>query len=115
VRVNGFAVGTGFRTVAAVARPAPLKIVEARNFEIYDALKGQSDRALPKSRDSRAHPGAFSIRVNGRHTGQSFATLDEAVEFLSARRPGGDCAVFEHETCVWVESFQRGLNLVEAL
>jgi hypothetical protein len=115
VLVNGFADGRLFPTLDQAVDSVPTDGVKSLSFEIYDTIERQFVWSRPKQRDSRSPRGPFSIRANGHPLGLSFVSLDEAGDFISARPPGSQFAVFQHETCVFMAHFSRRLNLVEAL
>ncbi len=114
VLVNGFADDASFPTLDAAVKSIPDSGVEGSSFEIYDA----SGRKYVWTRQRRKASSAwspFSIRVNGHPNGQSFASLDEAIDALSGRPPGSECEVFEAETCVFALSAPRARKIAEAL
>jgi len=115
VLVNGFADGATFETLQEAVTSIPKKSVEGLSFEIYDAWERQYVWTRPRETDSRACPAPFSIRVNGFPNGLSFSSLSEAIDSLSLRPPGEECAVFESEPCVFISTPPRGLELEEAL
>ena len=115
VLVNGFADGRLFPTLDQAVDSVPTAGLESLSFEIYDTIERQFVWNRPKQRDSRSPRGPFSIRVNGHTLGLSFVSLEEARDFISARPPGREFAVFHHETRVLMAPFPRRLNLVEAL
>jgi hypothetical protein len=115
VLVNGFAYGAKFPTLHDALTSIPTKNVESQSFEIYDALERRFVWTRPREKDSRSCPSPFSIWVNGYPNGLSFASLTEAIVFISVRPPGEDCAVFENDTCVFMQNSPRELKLEEAL
>ena len=115
VLVNGFADGRLFPTLDQAVDSVPTDGVGSLSFEIYDTIERQFVWTRPKQRDGRSPRGPFSIRLNGHPIGLSFVSLDEAGDFISARPPGREFAVFHHEICVFMAHFSRRPNLVEAL
>ena len=115
VLVNGFADGRLFPTLHQAVNSVPGKGVEGLSFEIYDTIERQVVWTRPKQSDSHSPPGPFSIWVNGHPIGLSFASLDEAADFISVRPPGREFAVFQNEICVFMAHFSLRLNLLEAL
>ncbi|WP_294532710.1 hypothetical protein [uncultured Rhodoblastus sp.] len=114
VLVNGFADRNGFPTLPHAVSAIPVKGAESLSFEIYDTFKRQFVWTRPKRLDGGFHPGAFSVRVNGHNNGLSFASLDDAADFISARPPGKQFAVFKNETCVFMAVFSGAPKCVKA-
>ncbi len=115
VLVNGFADRAPFPTLHDAVISIPMNNVESLSFEIYDALERRYVWTQPRESDSRACPAPFSIWVNGYPTGVSFASLTEAIVFISVRAPGEDCAVFENDACVFMLNSPRELKPQAAL
>jgi hypothetical protein len=120
VLVNGFADGRLFPTLRQAVNSVPAKGVDGLSYEIYDTCERQFVWTRPRRCDSRSHPGAFSLRVNGHSTGLTFASLMDAANFIAVRPLGQECEVFENETRVletalFPGSFSQGPTLVEAL
>jgi hypothetical protein len=113
--VNGFADGAKFPTLQDALTSIPTKNVEELSFEIYDAVERQYVWTRPREKDSNACPEPFSIWVNGYPNGLSFASLTQAILFISVRPPGDDCAVFENDTCVFMLNAPQSLKMEEAL
>jgi hypothetical protein len=115
VLVNGFADGRSFPTLDRAVDSIAANGVEDLSFEIYDTIERQFVWTRPKQRDNRSPRGPFSIRVNGHSLGLSFASLDEAADFLSAHPPERQFAVFHDENCVFTAHFSHRPTLLEAL
>jgi hypothetical protein len=115
ILVNGFADDAAFPTLDEAIRAIPDSGVERSSFEIYDAVERAYVWTRPRRKASGAWPEPFSIRVNGRANGQSFATLTEAIRAISARPQGDDCEVFERGTRVFRAALRASPRTVGTL
>jgi hypothetical protein len=115
VLVNGFADGAKFPTLRDALTSISTNNVKSLSFEIYDALERRYVWTRSREKDSRTCLEPFSIWVNGYPNGLSFASLTQAIVFISVRPPGADCAVFENDTCVFMRNSPRELKQKEAL
>lgn len=114
VLVNGFAEQL-FSSLPLMANAVPAKGVDSPSCKIYDKIERQFVANRSKRRNVSSAPGSFSVRVKGYCIGMTFASLDEAAEFISDRPPESDFAVFENEICVFMAHFSHDQNLSEAL
>ncbi len=101
VLVNGFVENVTFPTLREAIKSIPDSGVERSSFEIYDAVELGYVWTRHRRQARSARPEPFAIRVNGRANGQSFASLDDAIQAISLRPRGDDCEVLEAGTCVF--------------